>query len=137
MTHGGMDINTFEDCRVGNELSNSRHCAGDEHQIGVVRDREFDFVPDVRKKRQRIVVNDLFKHFFVRKLDETYTRMITRNVLTAEFPEGGIQVTNIDYIARGVTNLNAITHTKRLTDENIDPTDEAFHRGLYSQANDD
>ena len=63
--------------------------------------------------------------------------MITRNVMTAEFPEGSIQVTDVNYVASGIANLDPIAHPIRLTNEDIDPGDEAFHRRLHSQSKND
>src|SRR5438046_1205267 len=43
----------------------------------------------------------------------------------------------MNYVAGGVTYLDAIAHAIRLANEDIDPGDETFHRRLHSQSNND
>src|SRR5215470_6295423 len=118
-------------------FSNFLHCAGDELQVSVVCDLELDLIPDVGKKRPRIVVNQFIKHFFVRKLDHAAAWMIAGHVFAAKFPQSGIEISDVDYVASRITYLNAITDAIRLANQNIDPGDETFHRRLYSQPDDD
>ena len=63
--------------------------------------------------------------------------MIAGDVFAAEFPERGIEISNVDYVPRGVTDLYAITYAIRLANEDVNPGDETFHRRLYSEADDD
>ena len=50
------------------------HRVGNELQIRSVSDVEFDLVPDVGKKRPRIIVNDRVEHFLVWKADDAPAR---------------------------------------------------------------
>src|SRR6202040_145983 len=61
--------------------------------------------------------------------------MIAGNVFAAEFPQSGIEIPNVDYVARAVTDLYAIAHSERLANEDVNPGDEAFHRRLHSEPN--
>ena len=62
--------------------------------------------------------------------------MIAGKILAAEFPKSGIKISNVNYIACGFGDLYAIAYSERLAYENVNPTDEAFHRRLYSEADD-
>src|SRR5262249_31285744 len=77
------------------------------------------------------------EHFFIRKLDQAAAWVIAGHVFAAEFPQSGIEIPDVDYVACRVTNLYAITDAIRLANQNINPGDEAFHRRLYSQPDDD
>ena len=63
--------------------------------------------------------------------------MIAGNVFAAEFPRSRIEISNVDYVAGGFTNLYAITYSERLANKDINPGDEAFHRRLDCKPNDD
>lgn len=114
-------------------LGDFLHRVGDEVQIGVVGDVELNLVPDVRKKRPLIIVNEFVEHFFIRKLDQPAAGMIGGEILAAELPQRGVEVANVDNIPRGVAYFDAVAHTKRLSNQNVNPSDEAFHRRLHSQ----
>src|SRR5262249_41074196 len=108
-------------------LRNPLHGTGDKLQVRVESDVKFDLVPDVGEERPRIVINDLVEHFLIWKLDDATAGVITRHVLTAEFPKSGIEVTNINYVAGGIGYLDTIAYSVRLTNKNIDPAYETFH----------
>ena len=57
--------------------------------------------------------------------------------MAAEFPESRIEVTNVNDIASGIADLNPIAYPVRLTNEDVYPGDETFHRGLNGQAEND
>jgi hypothetical protein len=63
--------------------------------------------------------------------------VISGKILTAEFPERGIEVTNVDDIAGGIVDFDTVTDAKWLTNENTDLGDKTFHRGLHGQTNND
>src|SRR5215475_8036646 len=63
--------------------------------------------------------------------------MIGGEILPAEFPQRGVEVTNVDYVASGLPYLDAVAHAKRLANQDVNPRDKAFHRRLHSQAEDD
>src|SRR6266513_788945 len=109
----------------------------DELQITLISDLKFDFVPDVREKRPRIVVDKFVEHFFVWKLDDPAARMIAGNILAAKFPQRGVEITHVDDVSGGIIDSNAVPDTIRLADEEVDPADETFHRSLHSQSNND
>jgi hypothetical protein len=62
--------------------------------------------------------------------------MIAGNVFAAELPQSGIEISNVDHVASGITDLYAITYSERLANEDINPGDEALHRRLDSEADD-
>ena len=113
------------------------HRLGDEFQIALIGNLEFNFVPNVGKKRPGIIPNDFIEHLFIREPDDPAAGMVAGNVLTAKFPERGIEITDVDHVASGIANFNAITNAKRLPNKNKNPGDETFHRGLHGQADDD
>src|SRR6266513_2800059 len=104
------------------------HRLGDEFQIALVSDLKFNLVPNVGKKRPGIIPNDFIEHFFVWKSDDTAAGVISGNVLAAKLPEGGVEVADVDHVARGVTDFNSIADPKRAAHQNVDPGDETFHR---------
>ena len=63
--------------------------------------------------------------------------MIAGKILAAEFPQGGVEVTDIDHVAGRIGDFDAVAHAKRLAHQNVNPGDEAFHRSLHSQPDDD
>jgi hypothetical protein len=63
--------------------------------------------------------------------------MISGHVLTTEFPQRSVEITDVDYVARGFAYLYAITNAKRLAHQNVNPSDEAFHWGLHSESDND
>src|ERR1700756_1335113 len=63
--------------------------------------------------------------------------MIAGNVLASEFPEGSVKISDVDYVAGGVANLDTVADLKRPADEDVNPGDKAFQRGLHGQADDD
>src|SRR5262249_22455625 len=117
-------------------LGNFLHCTRDELKIGVERNIEFDLVPNVRKKRPRIIVNDLVEYFLIRKLDQTTTGVISGKILPSKFPECGVEIPHIDNIARGFADLYAIAYSERLADKNVHPRYEALDRCLHSKTDD-
>jgi hypothetical protein len=60
--------------------------------------------------------------------------MIAGNVFAVELPQSGIEISNVDYVASGITDLYAITYSERLANEDINPGDEALYWRLYSEA---
>src|SRR2546423_1129555 len=93
------------------------HRLGNEFQIALIRDLEFNFIPNVREKRPGIIPNDFIEHFLVRESDDSAAGMIAGDVLTAELPKCGIEITDIDYVASGVADFDAIADAERLPDE--------------------
>ena len=77
-------------------LCNPLHCGGNELQIGVEGDVELDLIPNVRKKRPGIIINDFVGDFLIRKLDQPTAWMIAGQVLAAEFPKSGIKISNVN-----------------------------------------
>src|SRR5213080_3648543 len=63
--------------------------------------------------------------------------MIGGKIFPAKFPQGGVEVTNIDDITGGILNLNTIAHAIGMPDQDVDPAEKTCHRRLYGQANDD
>ena len=63
--------------------------------------------------------------------------MIAGYVFAAEFPQSRIEISDIDYVPCGVTDLYPVTDAVRLANKNVNPRDETFHRRLDSEANDD
>jgi hypothetical protein len=57
--------------------------------------------------------------------------------LPAEFPQGGVEIADINHVASGVADFDAVADAKRLANQNVNPGDKAFHRGLHSQPDDD
>src|SRR5512132_4100171 len=98
---------------------------------------ELYLVPDVREKRPGIVVNEFVEHLFIRELDQPPAGMIAREILAAEFPQRGVEVTDIDHITGRVGYFDPVAHAIRLTHQDVNPRDEAFHRSLHSQPDDD
>ena len=62
--------------------------------------------------------------------------MIRREQVPAEFPQGGIQITDVDYVAFGIPDLDAIADSIRRARENIDPTQETGDWRLHRQSED-
>ena len=62
--------------------------------------------------------------------------MIAGKIFAAEFPQSGIEIPNVNDVARGFAYLYAIPYPERLANENINPGDEAFHRRLDSETDD-
>ena len=89
------------------------------------------------KQRPRIIVNEFVEHFFIGELDQPAAGMIGRKILAAEFPQGGVEVADIDHVAGGVGYFDAVAHAKRLAHQDVNPGDEAFHRSLHSQPDND
>src|SRR5215475_6775137 len=118
-------------------LGDFLHRAGDELQIGVESDLELHLVPDVGKQRPRIIVDEFIEHFFIREFDQPPTGMIGREIFATELPQCGVQVADIDNVAGGICYFNAVAHAKRLTDQNVNPSNEAFNRRLQSQPDND
>src|SRR5207249_1099610 len=118
-------------------LHNALHRFSDEFQIALIRDLKFDLVPDVGKKRPGIIPNDFIEHFFVGKANDAAARMVSGNILTAKFPQGRVEITDIDYVTSGIADFNSVANTKWLPDENKNPGDETLHRSLHGQTNDD
>ena len=52
--------------------------------------------------------------------------MIRGKVLAPKFPEGGVEISDVDDVAGGVLDLDAIADTIRLAHKNEDPGDETF-----------
>jgi hypothetical protein len=52
--------------------------------------------------------------------------MIAGNVFAAEFPRSRIEISNVDYVAGGFTDLYAITYSERLPNEDTHPGNEVF-----------
>src|SRR5437868_14001409 len=63
--------------------------------------------------------------------------MIGGKIFAAKFPQGGVEVTNIDDITGGILNLNTIAHAIGMPDQDVDPAEKTCHRRLHGQANDD
>src|SRR4029453_12468235 len=63
--------------------------------------------------------------------------MITGDILPTEFPQGRVEIADINYVAGGFADFDAVADAKRLANQNVNPGDKAFHRGLYSQPDDD
>src|ERR1041385_2338209 len=63
--------------------------------------------------------------------------MITRYVFPAEFPQRSVEIADIDHVACSVADLYTITDAERLANEDVNPGDEAFHRRLDGEADDD
>ena len=113
------------------------HCLGDEFQIALIRDLKFNFIPNVGEKRPGIIPNNFIEHFFVRESDNAAARMVSGNVLTAKFPERGVEISDVDDVTGGVADFNSIADSERSAHQNVNPGDEAFHRCLHGEANDD
>src|ERR1051326_816658 len=56
---------------------------------------------------------------------------------SADFPEGGIEVADIDDIAASIADLDAIADAVRRSDEDVNPADEAGDRSLQRKAEDE
>src|SRR5581483_4746696 len=117
-------------------FSNFLHGVGYKLKIGAEGDIELNLVPNVGKKRPRIIINEFVEHFLIRKLDQPTARMIAGKIFAAELPKSGIEISYIDYVACGLADLYAITHPEGLTNQNVNPCDEAFHRGLDGKGED-
>src|ERR1051325_3420172 len=50
--------------------------------------------------------------------------MFSREIIAAELPECRIEIVEVDHVAGGVADLDAITDAIRLAHEDVDPTDE-------------
>src|SRR6266576_1426295 len=118
-------------------LGDFLHRLRDELEVGVVSDLELHLVPDVWKKCPREIVNEFVEHLFGWELDQTTARVITGYVFAAEFPQGSVEISDVDHVPCGITDLYPITDPERLANKDINPGEEALHRGLYSQPDDD
>ena len=63
--------------------------------------------------------------------------MIAGNILAAKFPQGGIEITDVDDVAGCVADLNAVADAVRPTHEDKNPGNETLGRCLDGQTNDD
>src|SRR5438045_9446413 len=52
-------------------LDNLLHRLSHKLQIALIGDLKFDFVPDIRKQRPGVVVNELVEHLFIGEFNET------------------------------------------------------------------
>jgi len=118
-------------------LGDFLHRAGDKLQISVESDLELHLVPDIGKQRPRIIVNQFIEYFFIWEFDKPPAWVVGGEILAAKLPQGGVEVADIDYVAGGVGYFDSVAHTKRLAHEDVNPGDEAFHRSLHSQPEDD
>src|SRR5213595_3076308 len=62
--------------------------------------------------------------------------MIAGKIFAAKFPQCGIEIPNVNDVARGFAYLYAIPYPERLANENVNPGDKAFHRRLDSETDD-
>ena len=131
-----VDADAFHHFLAEFFLDDFLHCSCDELQITLISDLKFNFVPDVRKERPRIVVNDRVEHFLIWKSDRATARVIAGNILTSEFPQCRVEITDVDHIAGSIVDLDTIADPERLADENIDPGNETLHWCLHGQPND-
>jgi hypothetical protein len=63
--------------------------------------------------------------------------MVAGDILAAKFPQSRVEVSNVNHVASGIAYFDAVAHTKRLSNQNINPRDETLHWRLHSQSNDD
>src|ERR1041385_870950 len=59
--------------------------------------------------------------------------MIGRKKRAADFPEGGVEVTDINDVAARIADLDAVANTIRRAHENINPADEAGYGCLQRE----
>ena len=57
--------------------------------------------------------------------------------MASEFPKRGVEITNVDHVAGGVADFDAVADAIRPPNEYINPTDKTFHRRLHGQTDDD
>src|SRR6267378_1328038 len=60
--------------------------------------------------------------------------MIGGKIVTAKFPERGIEIADVDHITSGVAQLDPIADAVRRPHQNVDPADETRKRSLQSEA---
>src|SRR5947209_1479988 len=113
------------------------HRFGNELQIALVGDAEFNFVPNVGKKRPGIIPNHLIEDLFVWKPNYPPARMISRDILTAELPERGVEVTHVNDVACSVPDFYSIADPEWLADQNVNPCNETLGRRLDRQSKND
>ena len=61
--------------------------------------------------------------------------MIGGKIFAAEFPQGGVEITHINNVARGIFDLNTIADPVRPPDQDVDPAEKTGHWCLHGQAN--
>ena len=110
------------------------HCFSDEFQITFIRDTELDFVPNVGKERPSVVVDRRAQDFRIWKLNDAAAGMIRREKIAAKFPQSSIEVTNVDHVALGIADLDAIADSIRRARQNVNPSEKTCHRRLHREA---
>src|SRR5207244_12665469 len=108
-----------------------------ELEITVVSNVEFDLGPKIGKQRPRIVEHQCAQHFRVGKFDHSSARMVTGKIFAAEFPQRGVEITDVDYVTCIILDLNTIAHLIWPADENVDPAEKTRHWRLYGYTDDD
>ena len=63
--------------------------------------------------------------------------MIGGKIFATEFPEGRIEITDVDYITGGIVDFNPIANPVWATHQNVDPTDKTRHRSLDGETDND
>ena len=120
------------DLFLGNFLHGLRH----EQEITVVSNMEFDLVPNVGEQRPRIVEDHYTQHFRVGKFDHSSARMVTGKIFPAEFPQRGVEVTDVDHVTSSIFDLDTIADLIWPADEDVYPTEKTCHRRLHCQTDD-
>src|SRR6185369_8847761 len=67
------------------------------------------------------------------KLDDTATRMFSREIVAAEFPQRRVEITDVDHISAYEPNLDPIANAIWLAHENVDPANETRNRRLQCE----
>ena len=113
------------------------HRFGNKFQVALIGNLKFYFIPDIGKKRPGIIPNDFVEHFFVRETNDPTARVVAGDILASEFPQGRVEITNIDHVAGCVSDLDTVADPKRPAHQNVDPGDKTLHRRLDSKADND
>ena len=62
--------------------------------------------------------------------------MVTGKVFPAEFPQRGVEVTDVNHVTGSIFDLNAIANLIWPTDKDVYPTEKTRHRRLHCQTDD-
>src|SRR5882724_3852949 len=125
-----VDSYPFHHCLPDFFLCNLPHSHRHKVQITLVCYVEFDLVPDIREQRPGVIVDGRAEYFRIGKPDYSAGGMVSREILTAKFPQRRIKVADVNNVARRASYFYAVANSIWGSDHEVDPSYEACDRLL-------
>src|SRR5947207_15708351 len=125
-----VDSYPLHHCLADFFLCNLTHRHRHKVQITFVCYVEFDLVPDVREQRPGVIVDGRAEYFRIGKPDYSAGRMVSREILTAKFPQRRVKVAYVNHVARCSSYFYAVANSIRSSDHEVNPSYDACDRLL-------